>query len=680
MLERLLSPRSIAVIGASHTVGKLGYEVYNNCVQFGFTGSVYPVNSKGGKIRGKKCYASVGAIEKEIDVAVIVVPKDAVVSVVEECGKKQIPYVVIISAGFRETGDEGASRERQIETLAKKYAIRVLGPNCLGFIVPKAKLNASFTEGLPKSGGVALVSQSGAMCVSILDWAQDSGMGFSTVLTIGNKLDISEIEALQYLEKDPDTSVIALYLESVERGQELLQLARRITVKKPIVLIKSGVSQQGERAVQSHTGSLAGSREAINALCQKAGIMQVHSVQEFFDVILILSCGRIPQGSNIGILTNAGGPGVLTVDAMENTLLSLAHVSGGTQNLLRSVLPASASVKNPIDIIGDATPERYEQALNIFAPMCDALIVILTPQIMTDPLLAAKNIISVYKKNRTPIMCSFMGGGSLHQARTLLHAAGIPHVSTPERAVRALDVLERARKNEGMVVALEEKTTASFTLSSNTDRVQLSTQAVEEFLNAHDIRAFRSQLLHSSFECDRIRHFPVVMKIASRDIIHKSAVGGVQVNIGSVTEAQQAFERITRTVRSAHPEAELEGVLVQPLLSYKQHDREMFIGIKKDFSCGMVMVCGVGGTAVEVLKDVSYGIAPLSTQEAMHMVRSLKSFPLLAHNDISAFAELLVKVSQIGVQYTGFSSLDMNPVVLHERNAGYTILDARILL
>lgn len=680
MLERLFSPRSIAVIGASHTPGKLGYEVYNNCVQFGFKGTVYPVNQKGGKIKGKKCYTSIQDIEDGIDVALIVVPKDVVVSVVEECGKKKVPFVVIISAGFRETGDQGAALEQQIRMLADEYHMRILGPNCLGFINPHLKLNASFTEGIPKAGGVALVSQSGAMCVSILDWAQDSGMGFSRVLTIGNKLDISEIEALEFLEKDPQTSVIALYLESIERGQDVLRLARRIIHKKPIVLIKSGVSERGQKAVQSHTGSLAGSMQAITALCEKAGIMQVHSVQEFFDVTLVLSCGRIPQGNRIGILTNAGGPGVLTVDAMEGTMLTLSVLTPSVQNRLREILPPAASVKNPVDIIGDATPERYEQTLQLCASACDALIVILTPQVMTHPVIAAEKIIQTYKKIHIPVLCSFMGGGTVHEARTLLNTAGIPHVSTPERAVHALDVLERARKNSGMVTALPHAETKKLSLSSNTDRVQLSTQAVEEFLNAHDMRAFRSQLIRSSFECDHIRHFPVVMKIASRDVIHKSAAGGVEIDIHSVSEAQESFEKITTAVHASHPDAVIDGVLVQPMLRHKDNDRELFIGVKKDASCGMVMVCGLGGTDIEIWRDVSYGIAPLSTQEAMRMITSLKGFPLLAHNDIDAFAQLLVKVSQTSVQYTGFSSLDMNPVVLHTRNSGYTILDARILL
>lgn len=679
MFERLFSPRAIAVIGASRTPGKLGYEVLRNCIEHGFQGKVFPVNPYAQEILSLPCVASVEDIAREIDVAVIVVPREQVYAAVEACGKKGVPFVVIITAGFRETGDSGRAEEERILALARSYDMRIVGPNCLGFISPYIHLNASFTQGMPKTGGVALISQSGAMCVSILDWAQDVDMGFSSVLTIGNGGDVTAVDALEYALNDKRTRVIALYVESVTDGERLLHLARKSI--KPIVLIKSGVSSAGSKAVQSHTGALAGDREAVQALCQKAGIIQVQTVQEFFDVTLLLSTQRMPQGPRVTIVTNAGGPGVLTVDSMERTALSLAQCSPALQRVLRAQLPVSASVANPIDIIGDAPPARYAHVLKVLrtAPT-DALVVILTPQVMTDPISAAQEIVRAYRQYRIPILCSFMGGGSVHDARVILNNGGVPHVSTPERAIRALDILVQAEERKKIKKKYPQLKRTQKVVNTKQHPVQMTTQAVEGVLSDLGLKHVRSILLRAPKECVRIRRYPVVMKIASRDVIHKSAAGGVVLPVRTVKEARSAYVRIRKAVRTTHPHAKQEGVLVQPLLQQAEEDIELFIGLKKDPVCGTLILCGAGGTAVEFERDIAYALAPLSHREAMHMLTQLRCFSRMTHNDVSACIDALVKISQFGVEYTGFSSFDVNPLILHREGRGYTILDARILL
>lgn len=682
MLTRLFSPRAIAVIGASRNPGKLGYEVIHNIIAHGFAGEIFPVNPFAQEVLGKKSYADIKDVPRKVDVAVIVVPRDNVLEVVKSCGVAGVSYAVIITAGFRETGEEGAALEQEMLKIAQKYKMRIVGPNCLGFLHPSARLNASFTDGLPKKGNVALVSQSGAMCVSILDWAKDSGMGFSSVTTIGNSLDLGIVDILEHLEKDPETQVILMYVESITHGQELIRVAARITRNKPIVFLKTGMSEAGGRAAQSHTGALAGNREAIDALCIKTGMIAVHTSQEFFDVGLLLSSGRIPRGNEIVILTNAGGPGVLTVDAMEGTILTLSELSLKTKSILQKQLPQSASLHNPIDIIGDAPPERYAWALqNITHKETDALIVILTPQIMTDPVRAAGVVIDAYKRTTLPMMASFMGGGNVHLARALLNRAGVPHVSTPERAVRAYDIVMREQSRLRVVRTLPQASSRTQKkLPKVNGHPQLKTQEVEKVLSEVGLSVVHSQMIRSLKGCKSITDFPIVMKIASRDIIHKTQSGGVMLNIQSVEEAQKAFTQITTTIRKRFPKAECEGVLVQPMLPKQKGSIEMIVGVKKDPVCGMVLLCGIGGVTVEVLPDVAFALAPISHAEALEMIDSLHSRSLLKNSDISALAETLVSIAKSSVQYAGIMSLDINPVVVHRKGQGVTILDARILV
>ena len=680
-LEKLFYPKAIAVIGASRSLGKLGHDVLINAIQFGYRGKVFPVNPQTSAIAGLPCYSSVTAIAEKIEVAIIMVPSFKVNEVLTECGKKNIPFAVIISAGFKEIGISGAQLAATIKQTATKYHIRLVGPNCLGFINADIRLNASFASGMPDRGHISFVSQSGAMGVALLDWAYQSNLGFSKILSVGNKCDIDEVDCLRYLSRDKNTKVIMMYLESLERGREFMQEALKITAKKPLIVLKAGSSQHAQQAISSHTGSLAGSDQAISTAFALAHIIRAHSVEEFFDYGLAFSQPVKPQGKRIVIITNAGGPGIMATDALAHTDLALPTLSSSLQKKLQKKLPVAASTKNPIDVIGDASPARYEHALQtvLSSKEVDGAIVILTPQIMTDEDETALIVSRAAKQFKKPILASFMGGLDVNSGRMILKVYGVPNYDTPERAVKAMDQLVKQNINQVHYPLFVSGATKSKSRRlPKTTHVQIRTQEAENILAKYKLPVLKSLLITNERACEQIKKFPVVMKIASRDVIHKAASSAIRLNITNIKEAKTARREILRIVKKRYPQAEMEGVLVQPQLDRTSLYQEVIIGMKRDSSFGGMMMFGLGGSLVEIFHDVTFGIAPLRKEQAEKMVNSIKAKSLLRELDTRLIIKILLLSSRIALDYPQLQEFDMNPLMVYRRG-GY-IVDVRMMV
>ncbi len=682
-LHALFSPRSIAVVGASRDRSKLGYQILDNIVSQGFGGKIYPVNPKAKRLHGLDVYRSVSAIGKPVDLAVIVVPQQLVARVLEDCGQAGVELVIVITAGFKETGEAGAQAEGALVELARKYDMHLLGPNCLGMINTGARLNASFAVGMPQAGGVGFISQSGAMAVGLLDWAQLHDIGFSKIISIGNKADIDEVELLEYLGSDPETKVIALYLESLDRGRAFVEAASRITPHKPIVVLKVGVSEQGKAAISSHTGSLAGADVMVETALTRAGVIRVHSMTELFDVTMLLSNVPIMKGQRLTILTNAGGPGIAAVDAAQAAGVQIVPLSSAVQTKLRSVLPPAANVHNPIDVIGDAPAQRYADALQTILKMnaTDAVLVLLTPQTTTEIVETARVIMSAQNQFKIPIATSFIGGSAIASGSALLRQHHIPQYETPERAVTALAALCRYSVKRSRTLALPPLPVARLakTLPDHAGYSQIRTMEAEKLLSAYGIPVLRSQLVRSIAECRQLSQFPIVMKCASRDIVHKAASGAIVLSIHTAADAVRAFRQIEHAVAHTNPTAEFEGVLVQPQLATSSAAVELICGLKRDPAFGPVVMVGLGGSLVEILHDVVFALAPLNRRTALQLIMRLWSFPLLEQLDLTPVIDALIGLGRIALDYPAITQIDINPLIVQPRVRQTRAVDVRIM-
>ena len=672
MLNNIFEPKSIAVIGASSKKGKLGHDILNNIKQFGYKGKIYPVNPKSKSILGLKTYKSVKSIKNKVDVALIIVPAPIVNAVLKECGQKKIKAVVIISAGFKEIGAKGEVREKEIKRTAIKYGIKIIGPNCLGFINPHIKLNASFASGMPKKGNVGFVSQSGAMAVAMLDWAYNSQVGFSKVITIGNKAGVSELELLDYLGKDPQTKVIAMYLESIVDGREFMQRAAKVTRKKPVIVLKAGRSEFGQKAVSSHTGSLAGSNAAVDAAFRQCGIIRAHNVEDLFDLCKGFSMEPLPIGPDTCIITNAGGPGIMATDALADSNLKIADLSESTKNKLRKNLPEAASVSNPIDIIGDAMFDRYKIALDsvVNDPGVNSILTILTPQTMTEEDETAAYLATLSKHTNKPLLTSFMGGEDVNSGRQILNSRDIPNYDYPWRAIYTLDKMYLAYKiknKKGLAKYIPKQKK----IKKDPKYFQLKTIDAEKLLKKYNIPVVSSKLINNYKEIDE---FPIAMKIASRDIVHKMASGAIKINIENKHQAKIAYKEIIKNVKKHVKKPEIDGILTQPMA---EKGEEIIIGMKRDPNFGPVILFGLGGSFVEILKDIALRIAPFNKAEAMDMIKQIESHELIKEYDTKLIAETLVKISHLAMDYPDIQEMDINPMIIYKH--GGKVVDVRIL-
>jgi acetyltransferase len=698
MLKPFFEPSSVAVIGASSNPTKLGYAVLRNLVEGGYAqrGRVYPINPGTREILGYPAYPSVVDVPDAIDLAVVVIPYPHVPEALRTCGQKGIPAAIVISAGFREAGREGLERELELVSIAHQYNIRLVGPNCLGVIDTFTPLNATFAAGNPPSGPLAFMSQSGALGTAVLDIALAGRLGLSKFVSLGNKADVSEIDLLEAWKDDGHTRVILIYTEGMPNGQEFIRVARRVTQKKPVVAIKSGVTQAGSRAVSSHTGSLAGSEQAYQAAFQQAGVLRADSMEALFDMALALGYQPPLQGDRIAIITNAGGPGILATDALERAGLTLARFELETIYKLEQYLPDAASAANPVDVLGDALADRYQFALEPVAndPNVDGLLVLLTPQAMTEIDATAEVVSRLANKINKPLLACFMGEVKIKSGIDILTAHGVPNYPFPERAASALRAMADYRRirsrptPEYTTLEVNRKAVREVidrVIAEN--RLTIGDAEAREILKAYGLRIPRSEIAETPERAIEIANqvgYPVVLKIASPDILHKTDVGGVKVGLSNAADVRDAYELITYRAQRYVPDARIWGCLVQEMVP--PGGLEVLVGMNRDPQFGPLITFGLGGIYVETLKDVTFRVTPFSAQEAEEMLSEIRAHSLLdgvrgqPPADKNAIIDALLRISQLVQDFPEIAELDINPLMVYPQKQGAIAIDMRLVL
>ena len=696
-LKRIFNPKAIALIGASDTKGSVGRALMKNLINDDYEGIVYPVNNKRESVSSIKAYNSVAEIPDTVDLAIIATPAKTVPEIVKQCGQAGVAGAIIISAGFMETGKKGIAMSNEIVKLAKKFNMRVVGPNCLGFIRPKLNLNASFASKMALSGKIAFISQSGALCTAILDWSLKNNVGFSYFVSIGSMIDVSFHDLIDHFGSDPETDSILIYMESLTEARKFMSAARAFSRSKPIIVLKVGRSEEGAKAAKSHTGSLAGNDIIFDAAFERAGIIRVDTTVGLFHAAKILDMQPRPQGGRVAVVTNAGGPGVIATDAIMHMGGQVANLKKETIAKLDAILPPSWSRGNPIDVLGDAGPDRYRRAIEIALgdANVDALLVILTPQAMTNPTEVAKELIKMENKHKKTILASWMGGDDVALGRRTLEKGNIPIFRQPEDAIRSFMYI--LGYSENLKTLYETPGSLPHAFSPQTDknrklinevaaagRDALNEVEVKIALSNYDIPVVPHEIANSSAQAAEkaaVIGFPVAMKILSPDIIHKTEIGGVKLNINSREQASKAFNEIITSVRKHEPQAIVDGVVIEPIINKRY---ELLIGSKKDPIFGPVIVFGMGGVAVEVFQDTKVGLPPLNMALAQQMIEGTKIYKLLRGYrnmpgvDLQAIQFLLYKFAYLIVDFPEIKEVDINPFGIDEN--GGIVLDAKIIL
>ncbi len=696
-IDVLFHPQSIAVIGASTTKGKLGNDVMRNLIDSGYDCRIYPINPKADEVLGYKAYRSVKEVPSDVDVAVIVIPAKFVLKAVEECGEKGVKALVIISAGFKEVGHDGQEAERKLVDLAEKYEMVIQGPNCLGIINTSEPYNASFSAGTPGKGTIAFASQSGALMTGILDWSLMEKIGFSKFVSLGNKAHLDEADFIEAFGRDPNSTFLLLYIESVVNGRKFMDACKKVIPQKPIFIVKSGVSAAGARAASSHTGSLAGSDTAYDVAFKQCGVRRAHDMAALFDVASVFDDMHLPAGNRVAIITNAGGPGILTTDACEASGLQIAQLSSQTIEFLKESLPPAAAVYNPIDALGTAQPEDY--ALCIEAALrdenVDSVLVLLTPQAMTKETETAQVIVDAHGKYPDkPVIAVFMGGNSMVYPRIVLTEGGIPVFDFPERAVHAIAELYKytvsrdSLKDESIPKFKVDKEKVEQIISNvrkDNRKVLLGSEA-HAVAEAYDIPVARIRLATSSEEAKKLAEelgYPVVLKIASPDIVHKSDIGGIRVGLKTPEEVEEAFLQILDNAKARMPKAIIYGVDVQEMVDT---GKELIIGCSRDVQFGPLIMFGAGGIFVNYLKDIAFRLAPMTRSDASELIMETKMGTLLngvrgeAPSDIIAIEDTILKISQLVTDFEDIVELDINPAFAYDKGKGVSAVDVKITI
>lgn len=699
-LDSIFKPKRIALIGVSNNPDSVGGITLRNLVGGGYNGVVYPVNPKREAVFGIPCYPDVKSLPKVPDLAVIMTAAKIVPKLVRECGEAGVHGIIIMSAGFKEAGEEGKRLEEQVKAEKKKFPeMRVIGPNCLGILVPGQSMNVSFANGMPDKGQVAFISQSGALCTSVLDWAYESKIGFSYFVSIGNSMDVNFGDLIDYFGQDPNTKSIVLYVESITEARTFMSAARAFSRKKPIIVYKSGRFPESAAAAASHTGALASEDSIYDAVFRRAGLARVYDFGNIFDFTDLVGRKRIPSGNRLAIVTNAGGPGVMATDSLISWGGKLVKLSDETMAKLNDYLPPFWSHGNPVDVLGDATPERFARATEIVLEddAVDAVLVLLTPQAMTAPTETAEAIAQMAKNTSKTIMAGWLGGTSMHGGMEVFNNAGIANYPTPEQAIRAFMTLSNYSNNLEMLFETPEEVPVSF----NYDRLELRKKYLEEvFHKAKILNEDDSKMLVNDYGIDTThptpaysedeavkistdKGFPVVLKIYSPDITHKSDVGGVALNIKDEEMVRATFRNMVKTAAEKRPDAKIEGVTVQRMVDTKEAV-ELILGIKKDPTFGTVMLVGMGGTSAELFKDKRLEFPPLNESLAQQMLESLKIYPLLEgyrgapRKNIEKLIEVLIRMSYLAADYPEIQELDINPLIVTPTDV--IALDARIVI
>ncbi|MGD9646081.1 MAG: GNAT family N-acetyltransferase [Pirellulales bacterium] len=689
------------MIGASSTPGKVGAITLENLVRAGFEGPIFPINTRCDVVQGRQAYRTVSDVPQPVDLAIVCTPAATVPALVRECGQAEVGGLIILTAGFRETGPDGMAVEDALRhELSQLPELRAVGPNCLGAMVPRSKLNASFAAAMPLAGRVAFVSQSGALCTAMLDWACERSIGFSCFLSIGNMLDIDFADLLDYLSEDPATEAVVLYVESITNARRFMSAARACARRKPIVAYKSGRFPLSAQAAASHTGAMAGVDSVYDAAFERAGILRVFALDDLFDCAHLLARGLRLRGDRLAIVTNAGGPGVIACDALLAAGGKPARLHDSTLNRLDEVLPSAWSHGNPVDVLGDATPERYARALQTVTgdDNVDAVLAILTPQAMTDPTATAKAIVEVAAKVDEPILASWMGGSLVRAGVEILNKAGVPTALTPDDAVAAFMQLLRHKKNLELLYELPREIPIEFDLQASVRREQLKglfrtnrellyESEAKSLLSAYGIEVSAVRDAHSADEAASLAQsigFPVVLKVVSPQITHKTDVGGVTLDLANEQQVREAYDRMLASVRAARPDAEVSAISVQPMISLPG-GMELIVGAKKDPVFGPVIMVGFGGIAAELFRDRALGLPPLNERLALRMLESLRAWPLIEGYrgrkplaDVDRVIETLLRFSVLVADFPEISELDANPVLVRGDRA--IVLDARVVI
>ena len=689
-----LSPKSIAIIGASDKRGSVGRTITSNIMN-GFKGTVYPISPTRPEVFYKKAYKSVLDVPKPIDLAVIVIKNTLVPDVLEECGKKKVKGVIVITAGFKEVDEEGAKLEQRLKDIAKKYKIDVIGPNCLGVmnLDPKTMMNSTFLKITPKSGHIALVSQSGAICAALCEDASAQGIGFSAVVSMGNKAAMSEIDVLKMLAAHKQTKVIVMYLEDMGDGQEFLKVSKHITrkLKKPILVLKSGRSPEGAKAAMSHTGALMGSDEIYDALLKQSGAIRVDTMEELFDYATAFSKQPLPK-EGLVIVSNAGGPAIISTDACSKLGIKMAKIES-IRPKIDSVIPPWGSSRNPVDIVGDADFNRFHNVLDrvLKHPNVGSVISMCTPSGTLDYDKLAEVIVSMSKKYKKTMLASLMGLDEGITNREILADGGVPYYTYAEGAIRTLHAMLKfsnwVKSPPGNITKFKVNKAAAkkiFDRVKKEKRPNLLEEEGQEVLRAYGLPLPKSTLAKNEAEAVKAAKkigYPVVMKIASPQIIHKSDAGGVKVNLSNDSEVKDAFKEIIKNAKNYNKKAEIKGVLIVEMV---KGGKEMIIGSKQEPGMGPVIMLGMGGIYVEVLKDVTFRLAPVTNKEADDMISEIKMQKILEGvrgekpSDKAKLSECIQRLSQLVSDFKEIKELDMNPVLVLEKGKGCKILDVRI--
>jgi acetyltransferase len=694
-LEQIFSPKSIALVGASEQDHSVGKDILVN-LNKGYKGQVFAVNPYHQEVLGQICYPSLTSLPQVPDLVVVALHANLVLPVFHEMANLNVKSAIVVSSGFKEFSQEGKLLEAQIAEICEKNQISLVGVNCLGVMNTENKMNASFASHLPKKGKISLVAQSGALCTAIIDYSKTVGMGFAKIASIGNKTVLDATDMLQFLEKDEQTGVIMLYLEDVKDAHKLLEISKNIT--KPVIVLKAGRSRAGKMAAKSHTGAISGSNNFYDALFRQAGFIHVDTIEQMFDVALILNDNSLPQGPNVVIVTNAGGPATLTSDSLDIHGLKLANLSPATQTKLKKLLPSGASFHNPVDLLGDSDASRYQLALNAVLEdeNVDSCLVILTPQANTEIELTAKTILEIQQNTTKPLIVSFIGGSDISSAVQMLDNEGVTTIPYPDNAAESLALIYQAVKNKQALVLdsnLEIEVSSEkkahihklFETAKNQELENLSESFSKEILESFGFPVLAGEVVKSEKEAQKAVEkigTKCVFKVVSPDILHKSDVGGVILDVDTYN-AKHSYSKLLENIQRKAPDARVDGVLVVEMADLKQ-GFEFFLGVKTEASLGKLIVFGLGGIFVELISDVTFSVVPLSEVEATKMIERIRSSKAFAgirgrpELDKAKLIETIVRLSKFVSEFEQVQEIDLNPVLVLPN--GCKILDSRIVV
>ncbi len=693
-LTPFFDAKGVAILGQSTNPKKLSYGILENLVSYGYKGEVYPVNPNATEILGRKAYASIADVPDPVELAVVVLPVTVIMETMREIGERGIKAVVIITGGFRELGEEGAKVELAVKELAQSYGMRVVGPNCVGTIDVRTGLDSTFIKGLPQAGPIAFISQSGAICGGVIDLIINSRIGFSHFASLGNEMDVTETDMLELFEEDEHVKVIAMYVEGIQDGPRFMEVARRVSQKKPIVFLKAGKNDAGAKAVSSHTGSLAGSYAAYQAALEQAGVIEVETISQLFNVALALGTQPLPAGKRVAITTNAGGAAALAADSLAFNGFELAKISPEIQATLRTKLNPSAQVSNPVDMLGSVSPEDYLWSLgNLDADEgVDVLLPILVPQSLVDTLGVAKSWVEIGKKTNKTLLTCLMGERSTLESEQYLNMAGVPVYAYPDEAGRVLRGMEQYKQLLGKPLF---KPVEVMNIDHNKMAAGLAlvdgARAVGEYetrimLEAYGIQNVPGDIASDLEEAVKIAEevgYPVVMKIVSEDILHKSDSGGISLNIKNTEELRVEYDAMMARITHNEPQARIRGVMVEKMAP---KGLEVIVGMRRDPTFGPLMMFGLGGTMVELLKDISFKIAPLSDGDIEEMIDStlagklLKGYRGSAKADVDVVKETIARLSQLSLENPEISEIEINPLIVYLEGQGAISLDSRAIM